>query len=174
MTTKNMPCNFHPPDDFLFKTLPESPCHVSAERMLHWINSGPGHKCVTFKAFLWGCFNPVTVGNVAASNCKFTFTGDIFPQFVLASDVKMEVVCVLCSIYQDWKKETVGNASKRNANTLEGCRQIYEHSVLKCHKSAIDWWKLNKLKTMKEILIPNPEIKNTNFVKRSPSARSNC
>ena len=56
----------------------------------------------------------------------------------MASDIKMEVVCVLCPMYQDWKKETVGNASKRNANTLEGCRQIYEHSVSKCHKSAID------------------------------------
>ena len=42
----------------------------------------------------------------------------VFPQFVMASDVKMEVVCVLCPMYQDWKKETVGNVSKRNA---EGC-----------------------------------------------------
>ena len=65
---------------------------------------------------------------------------------------------MLCPMYQDWKKETVGNASKRNANTLEGCRQIYEHSVPKFYKSAIDWWKSNKLKTMKS----------------SPSARSNC
>ena len=174
MTTKNMPCSFPSLEDFLSKTLPEPHCHVSAERMLHWVNSGSGQKCVTFKAFLCGCFNPITVGNVAASYCKFTFTGDIFPQFIMASDVKMEVVCVLCPVYQDWKKETVGNASKRNANTLEGCRQIYEHSVSKCHKSAIDWWKSSKLKTMKEIPIPKPEIKITNFVKSSPSARSNC
>ena len=61
----------------------------------------------------------VTAGNVAASYCKFTFTGDIFSQFVMASDVKMEALCVLCPIYQDWKKETMGNASKRNANTLK-------------------------------------------------------
>ena len=92
----------------------------------------------------------------------------------MASDIKMEVVCVLCPMYQDWKKETMGNASKRNANTLEGCRQIYEHSVSKCHKSAIDWWKSNKVKTIKEISMPKPEIKITNFVKSSPSARSNC
>ena len=72
------------------------------------------------------------------------------------------------------EKETVGNASKRNANTLEGCQQIYEHSVSKCHKSAIDWYKSNKLKIMKEIPMPNPEVKITNFVKSSPSARSNC
>ena len=168
MTTKSMSYNFDSPEDFFFKTLPEPRCHVSAERILHWVNSGSGRKCVTFKVF-----NPVTVGNVAASYCKFTFTGDIFPQFVVTSDVKMEVVCVLCPIYQDWEKETVGNASKRNANILEGCQQIYEHSVLKCHKSAIDLWKLNKLKTMKEILMPNPDIKNTNFVKSSPSAGSN-
>ena len=44
----------------------------------------------------------------------------------------------------------------------------------KCHKSAIGWWKSNKLKTMKEIPMPNPEIKFTNFVKSSPSARSSC
>ena len=94
-------------------------------------------------------FNLVTIGNVAASYCKFTFTGDIFPQFIMASDVKMVIVLVLCPMYQDRKKETVGNASKRNANTLEGCRQFYEHSVSKFYKSAIDWWKSNKLKTMK-------------------------
>ena len=76
----------------------------------------------------------------------------------MASDIKMEVVCVLCPIYQDLKKETVGNASKRNANTLDGCRQIYGHSVLKCHKSAIDWWKSSKLKTIKEISMPKPEL----------------
>ena len=122
MSKKNMPCNFHSHKDFLSKTLPEPHCHVSAERMLHWVNSGSGQKCVTFKAFLCGRFNPVTLGNVAASYCKFTFTGDIFLQFVVAPDVKMEVVCVLCPIYQDWKKETVGNASKRNAYTLGGCR----------------------------------------------------
>ena len=119
MTTKNLPCNFHSLDDFLSKTLPETHCHVSAKRMLHLVNSGSGQKCVTFKAFLCECFNPVTVGNVAASYCKFTFTSDIFPQIVMASDVKMEVVCVLCPLYQDWKKETVGNASKRSANTLK-------------------------------------------------------
>ena len=79
MTTKNMPCNFPCLEDFLSKTLPELHCHVSAELMLHWINSGSGQKCVTFKAFLCGCFNPVTVGNVAASYYKFTFTDDIFP-----------------------------------------------------------------------------------------------
>ena len=95
--------------------------------------------CYIFKAFLCGCFNPFTLGNAAASYCKFTFRSDIFPQFVMASDVKMKVVCVLCPVYQDCKKETVGNTSKRNANTLEGCRQIYEHSVSKCHKSATDW-----------------------------------
>ena len=57
--------------------------------LLHWINLGSGQKCVTFKALLCGCFNPITVGNVAASYCKFTFTGEIFPQFVMASNVKM-------------------------------------------------------------------------------------
>ena len=57
----------------------------------------------------------------------------------MASDNKMEVVCVLCLMYQDWKKEEVGNASKMNENTLEECRQIYEHSVVKCHKSATEW-----------------------------------
>ena len=81
---------------------------------------------------------------------------------------------MLCFMYQDWKKETVGNASKRNENTLEGFRQIYEHSVSKCHKLAIDWWKSNKVKTIKEISMPKPEIKTTNFVESSPSARSNC
>ena len=166
MTTKNMPCNFPSLEDCLSKTLPEPHCHVSVEHMLHWVNSGSGHKCVTFKAFLCECFNPVTVGNVAASYCKFTFTGDIFPQFIMASDVKMEVVCMVCPVYQDRKKEAVGN-------TLEGCQQIHEHSVSKCHKSAIDWWKSSKLKTMEEIPIPKPEIKITNFVKNSPSARSN-
>ena len=68
----------------------------------------------------------------------------------------------------------MGNASKGNANTLKECRQIYEHSVSKCHKSAIDWWKSNKVKTIKEISMPKTEIKITNFVKSSPSARSNC
>ena len=76
--------------------------------------------------------------------------------------------------WEDWKKEEVGNASKMNENTLEGCRQIYEHSVAKCHKSATEWWKSNKVKTIKEISMPKPEIKITNFVKSSPSARSNC
>ena len=134
MITKNMSCNFHYLEDFLSKTLPEPHCHLSAERMSHWVNSGSGQKCVTFKAFLCGCFNPVTVGNVAASYYKFTFTGDILPQFFMASNVNMEFGCVLCPIYQDWKKETVGNASKGNAYTLKGCRQIYEHSVSKCQK----------------------------------------
>ena len=87
----------------------------------------------------------------------------------MASNVNMEFGCVLCPIYQDWKKETVGNASKGNAYTLKGCRQIYEHSVSKCQKSAVDWWKSNKLKTMKEIPMPKPEIKISSF-----SARSNC
>ena len=68
----------------------------------------------------------------------------------------------------------MGNTSKRNANTLKGCQQIYEHSVSKYHKSAIDWWKSNEFKTMKEIPISNPEIKITNFVKSSSIARSNC
>ena len=101
MITKNMPCNFHSLEDFLCKTLSEPPCHVSAERLLHWVSSRSGQKCVTFKAFLCECFNPVTVGNIASSYCKFTFTGDIFPQFVMASDLKMEVVYVLCPMYQD-------------------------------------------------------------------------
>ena len=78
---------------------------------------------------------------------------------------------MLCPAHQDWKKETLGNASKRNANTFEGCLQIYEHSVSKCHKSATDSWKSSKLKTMKEIPMPKPEIKNTDFMKGSPSAR---
>ena len=121
MTTKSMPCDFSPLEDFLLKTLPESRCRVSTEHLLHWVNSGSGQKCVTFKAFNCGCFSSVTVGNVVASYCKFTFKGEIFPQFVMACNVKREVVCVLCPIYQDWKKETVGNFSKRNVNTLEGC-----------------------------------------------------
>ena len=75
------------------------------KRMLHWVNSGSGQKvCYIFKAFLCGCFNPVTLGNAAASYCKFTFRSDIFPQFVMASGVKMKVVCVLYPVYQDWKK----------------------------------------------------------------------
>ena len=72
--------------------------------------AGSGKKCVTFKAFVCGCFSLVTVGNVSASYCKFTFIDDIFPQFVMASDIKMDVVCVLSLMHQDWKKETVGNA----------------------------------------------------------------
>ena len=120
MTTKNMPGNFSSLEDFLSKTLPEPHCHVSAKHLLHWVNSGSGQNCVAFKGFLCGCFNPFTVGNVAASYCKFTFTGDIFSQFVMDSDVKMEVACVLCPMYQYWKKGTMGNASKMNANTLEG------------------------------------------------------
>ena len=116
MTSKNMPCNFPSLKDCFSKTLPELHCHVSAERMLRWVNSGTG-QCVTFQAFLCGCFNPVTVRNVATSYCTFTFTGDIFPYFVMAFAVKMKVFCVLCLVYQDWKKETVGNASKSNANT---------------------------------------------------------
>ena len=68
----------------------------------------------------------------------------------------------------------MGNALKKHENTLEGFRQIYEHSVSKCHKLAIDWWKSNKIKTIKEISMPKPEIKTTNFVESSPSARSNC
>ena len=56
MTSKNMPCNFHSLEDFFSKNLPEPHCHVSAECMLHWVNSGSGQKCVTFKAFLCGYF----------------------------------------------------------------------------------------------------------------------
>ena len=103
MTTKKIPCNFPSPEDFVSKTLPEPHCHVSAERILHWVHSGSGQKCVTFKALPCGCFNPVIVGNVAASYCKFTFTGDIFPQFVMACYVKMEFVCVLCPVQILWK-----------------------------------------------------------------------
>ena len=105
MTTKNMPCNFPSLEDFLSKTLPEPHFHVSAERLLHWVNSGSDQNCVTFKAFLCGCFRTVPVGNVAASYCMFTFTGDIFPQFVMALDIKMEVVCVLCPCIKIGKKK---------------------------------------------------------------------
>ena len=72
--------------------------------------------------------------HIASSHLQVRF----FHSLSWPSDVKMEVACVLCAIYQDWKQETVGNASKRNANTLERCQQIYEHTVSKCHKSAID------------------------------------
>ena len=45
MTTKNIPCNFPSFEDFLSKTLPEPPhSHISAERMLHWVNLGSGQK----------------------------------------------------------------------------------------------------------------------------------
>ena len=67
VTTKNILCNFPSPEDFVSKTLPEPHCHVSAERILHWVHSGSGQNCVTFKALLCGCFNPVIVGNVIAS-----------------------------------------------------------------------------------------------------------
>ena len=50
MSKKDMLCHFHSHKDFLSKTLPEPHCHVSAERMLHWVNSGSGQKCVTFKS----------------------------------------------------------------------------------------------------------------------------
>ena len=83
----------------------------------------------------------------------------------MASDANREVVCVLCPVYQDWKKETVGNASKRNANTLEGCQQIYENSLSKCHESSRNWGKSSKLKTIKEIAMSKPEIKITNLRK---------
>ena len=106
MTTKHFPCNFLSLQDFFSKNLPEPHCHVSVERMLHWENLGSVQKCVSFKAFLCGCFNPVTVGNVAASYCKFTFTGDIFPKFIMASDAKMKVICMLCPVYQDWQRNS--------------------------------------------------------------------
>ena len=103
-----MPCNFPSLEDFLSKTVPEPHCHVSAEHLLHWVSSGSGQKCATFKAFLCGCFNPVTAGNVAASYCKFTFTGDIFSQFVMASGIKMEVaVCYVLLIKIGKKKQWV-------------------------------------------------------------------
>ena len=44
MTTKHFPCNFPSLKDFFTKNLPEPHCHVSAERMLHWENSGSGQK----------------------------------------------------------------------------------------------------------------------------------
>ena len=96
MPTKNMPDNLSSLEDFLSTILPEPHCKVSAEHLLHWVNSESGQNCVTFKAFLCGCFNPVTVGNVAASYCKFKCTGDVFPQIFMAFSVKMEVVRVLC------------------------------------------------------------------------------
>ena len=104
MTTKNMPCNFPFLRIFFTKPCQSHIVMFLQNVLLHWINPGSGQKCVTFKPFLCGCFNPITVGDVAASYCKFTFTGEIFPQFVMASNVKIEVVCVLRTVYQEWKK----------------------------------------------------------------------
>ena len=81
--------------------------HVALGKFTIWL------EVCSFKAFLCGCSNPVTLGNVVASYCKFTFAGDIFAQFVMASNVKMEVFCVFYIL------KIVGNASKTNENTLE-------------------------------------------------------
>ena len=99
MTTKNMPCNFHSFEAFLSKTLPEPHCHVSAEHMLHWVNSRSGQKCVTFKAFLCECFfNPVTLGNAAASYCKLYLQMTFFHSllWLLMLRWRLSVCYVLC------------------------------------------------------------------------------
>ena len=99
MTTKNMLCNSHSFEAFLSKTLPEPHCHVSAERMLHWVNSRSGQKCVTFKAFLCECFfNPVTLGNAAASYCKLYLQVTFFHSllWLLMLRWRLSVCYVLC------------------------------------------------------------------------------
>ena len=94
----------------------------------------------------------------------------------MASDNKVEVKCAICQPYCDWLRET-GDRDKvmsRIPGILQGCQQIYKHSISKFHKSAIDWWQCNKVDKPKEIQNILSETKITNYVKISPSTKSAC
>ena len=174
MTPKNMPCKHETFRDFLDKNLPKPEGTLSQIRKKIWQQSAGfsnSHDNI-YKAFLCGTFPPIVVGNLAGSYIDFTYEGDCFPQFTLGGSGKMDVKCELCYSHHIWEDETVGRSTTRSTELIQGCRQVYEHSITKSHALAVNWWESNDARNVK------PGKKNSSniskYVTLTQGKYSNC
>ena len=129
----------------------KDPGNINAERTAFYLASGCAktYKNCIVRAFVAASFPPLKVGSFAAEHIKYTFEGDVFPQFTQIEKSKFS--CAICIPYLRWAIINSIPHSKCRAQSAKpdailsgtatlcfsGMVQLKEHSSSRLHLEAV-------------------------------------
>ncbi|CAH3165302.1 unnamed protein product [Porites lobata] len=145
----------------IFHSVVKDPGNINEERTALYLASGCAktYKNCIVRAFVAASFPPLKVGSFAAEQVKYTFEGDVFPQFTHIE--KSNFSCAICIPYLRWAIINSIPHSKCRAQSAKpdailsgtatlcfsGMVQLKEHSSSRLHLEAVAFFKEPKRKS---------------------------